>query len=148
MCGSTLYGDINLDLSGARDVPHGPNIVTFGDAVDLSEFSDGSIGAVLASHVLEHVKDPELALSEWHRVTGDAAAVVVVTPSWWAPHTWLHPGHRWYFTGGQGRGTPHKISGSKVLQVAAAAGAVALAAALGNLAARRNNSLPSLSRDA
>lgn len=69
MCGSTLYGDINLDLGGAKGVPHGPDIVTFGDATDLSEFPDGS-----------------------------------------APHTWLHPGHRWYFAGGEGRGQPRRIS--------------------------------------
>jgi len=105
-------------------------------------FRDGSIGAVLASHVLEHVPDPELALSEWRRVTGDSAAVVVVTPSWWAPHTWLHPGHRWYFAGGEGRGQPTRISGSRILQATMAAGTVALAATAVSGLAARHKKLP------
>lgn len=104
--GSTLYGDINTDLNGRRDVPHGtPGVVTYGDAQDLREFRTGSIGAVLASHVLEHLPDPEQAIAEWLRVTGyDQEAVFIVTPSWWAPHTWLHPGHLWYFQNGDGSG--------------------------------------------
>lgn len=96
--GSTLYGDVNVDLCGRDDVPHGtPGVVTQADAHDLSDFEDGSFGAVLASHVLEHLDDPMRALNEWLRVVGgDPRALFVVVPSWWAPHTWLHPGHRWF----------------------------------------------------
>ena len=102
--GSTLYGDVNVDLYGRTDVPHGtPGVVTYADAHDLSAFRTGQFGAVLASHVLEHLEDPQAALGEWQRVTGgDAGALFIVTPSWWAPHTWMHAGHLWYFPDGKG----------------------------------------------
>ena len=102
--GTTLYGDTNVDLFGRKDVPHGtPGVVTFADAHDLSAFKAGQFGAVLASHVLEHLDDPRRALAEWHRVTAnDPGALFIVTPSWWAPHTLLHPGHLWYFPDGSG----------------------------------------------
>lgn len=102
--GATLYGDVNVDLAGRRDVAHGtPGVVTYADAQDLSEFPDGAFGAVLASHILEHLPDPQRAMREWLRVVGgDRNAIFVVTPSWWAPHTWLHRGHLWYFPDGQG----------------------------------------------
>lgn len=104
--GSTLYGDYNTDLGGVRGVPHGtPGVVTYADAQNLLDFPTGSIGAVLASHVLEHLPDPERAIAEWLRVVGgDQDALFIVVPSWWAPHTWLHPGHLWYFENGDGTG--------------------------------------------
>lgn len=102
--GSTLYGDVNVDLAGDPRMPHGiPGAVTYADAQDLRDFPDGAFGAVLASHILEHLPDPRRALREWSRVTGgDPAALFVVTPSWWAPHTLLHPGHLSYFPDGAG----------------------------------------------
>lgn len=104
MFGATLYGDVNVDLGGRRDVPHGtPGVVTYADAQDLSDFKTGQFGAVLASHILEHLPDPARALREWLRVVGgDQKALFIVTPSWWAPHTWLHAGHLWYFPDAQG----------------------------------------------
>ena len=104
--GETLYGDINVDIGGRTDVPHGTKgVVTYADAQDLRAFRTGSIGAVLASHVLEHLSCPEQALAEWRRVVGgDPGALFIVTPKWWAPHTWLHPGHIWYFSDGHGGG--------------------------------------------
>lgn len=102
--GTTLYGDVNVDLFGRRDVPHGtPGIVTYADAHDLQDFATGQFGAVLASHVLEHLERPSVALREWLRVVGgDRNALFVLTPSWWAPHTWLHPGHLNYFPDASG----------------------------------------------
>lgn len=101
--GATLYGDVNVDLAGRKDVAHGTRgVVTYADAQALP-FKDGQFGAVLASHVLEHLPDPQRALNEWLRVVGgDSRALFVVTPSWWAPHTWLHAGHLWYFPDGNG----------------------------------------------
>lgn len=101
--GRTLYGDVNVDLYGRKDVSHGtPGEVTYADVQDLGAFKDGQFGAVLASHVLEHLPSPMKALREWVRVTGrDPGALFIVTPSWWAPHTLLHPQHRWYFADGQ-----------------------------------------------
>lgn len=101
--GATLYGDVNVDLAGRRDVPHGtPGVVTYADAEHLP-FRAGQFGAVLASHILEHLPNPDRALREWLRVVGgDSRRLFIVTPSWWAPHTWLHPGHLWYFEDGVG----------------------------------------------
>lgn len=112
--GACLDGDVNVDLAGRRDVPHGtPGVVTYADAQDLRDFRTGAFGAVLASHVLEHLPRPDVALQEWLRVVGgDPRALFVVTPSWWAPHTWFHPGHLWYFTdaaGGTRGGQVHRL---------------------------------------
>lgn len=90
--GPTLVGDVNLDIAAPAGVP-GRGRVVYGDAQDLSAWPDGSFGAVFASHVLEHVDRPDLALSEWRRVADKA---FIVVPQWWCPHTWLHPGHRWF----------------------------------------------------
>lgn len=89
--GATLWGDVNVDLQGRG--PHGPRTVSYGDVCDLSEWPDGYFGAAIASHVLEHVTDPEAALRELTRVAG---TVFLCVPHPAAPHTWLHPGHRWY----------------------------------------------------
>ncbi len=92
LLGPTLWGDVNLDLTGRG--PHGPDNVSFGDAHDLSEWPDGFFGATVASHVLEHVKDPEWVEAELRRVT--AGPVYIITPKAIWLHTWSHPGHRWY----------------------------------------------------
>lgn len=52
-----------------------------------------TFGAVLAVGVLERSRRPDQAMTEWHRV---ADKVFVVVPSWWSPHTWLDPRHRWF----------------------------------------------------
>jgi hypothetical protein len=92
--GPTLWGDVNLDIASPELWP-APDLVSYGDVQRLQQWPDRHFGAVIASHVLEHVEDPHLALAELHRVADE---VYVITPAWWAPHTWLHPGHRWYRT--------------------------------------------------
>ena len=91
--GAQVLGDVNLDI-GAKDSRISPGRVAFGDVHDLP-FDDGFFGSALASHVIEHVEKPWAAIAELKRV---ADVVLIVTPRWWAPHTWLHPGHRWYVT--------------------------------------------------
>lgn len=91
--GKTSWGDINCDLAeppGCRR-EHGTWFCHC-DAHDLP-FADGQFGAVISTHVLEHLDDPKRALEEFHRVADE---VFVVTPTWAATHTWLHPGHQWY----------------------------------------------------
>lgn len=90
--GPTLWGDVNIDIAAPK-IPHGPQHVSYGDAHDLSEWPDKFFGAIIASHVLEHLERPDLALKEWHRV---AEKVFTIVPTWWAPHTWVHPGHLWF----------------------------------------------------
>jgi ubiquinone/menaquinone biosynthesis C-methylase UbiE len=90
--GPTLYGDINIDIA-SKSLHCGPNVVCYGDAENLSQYPDKFFGSLLASHVLEHLENPTRALEEWRRVSDQ---VFVIVPSWWAPHTWLHPDHKWF----------------------------------------------------
>ena len=83
----TDSSDINLDIV-PRDVPR----FILGDIQDLNMFRNKQIGAVYASHVLEHVEDPDAALQELHRVADN---VFVITPLPIFPWTWLHPDHKW-----------------------------------------------------
>jgi len=93
LLGPATYGDVNIDVAAETD-HQGPGTVTHGSIYRL-DFPDKHFGVALAAHVLEHLEDPEAALRELERVADN---VVIVTPRWWAPHTWLHPGHRWYIT--------------------------------------------------
>ena len=95
--GATVDGDVNIDIEAPNDAPCGPGKVCWGDAHDLRRFRDKHFGAVVASHVLEHLKDPDRALAEWHRV---ADQVHVLVPQWWDPATFLPPGHKWWFPQG------------------------------------------------
>jgi GT2 family glycosyltransferase/SAM-dependent methyltransferase/glycosyltransferase involved in cell wall biosynthesis len=51
-----------------------------GDALDLSEFEDGSFGAVVAFEVIEHVNEQERVLAEVARVLADDGVLIVSTP--------------------------------------------------------------------
>ena len=102
LLGPTLWGDVNVDLAAPKDVPHGPDQVSFGDAMNLP-FADKTFAACIASHLLEHVSDPEKAVAEMQRVTD--GPVFLVVPKWWAPHTYLHMGHR-HFISQLGEATP------------------------------------------
>lgn len=91
--GPTRWGDVNTDLAGkGRPVLGRPDRVFRADVEDLP-FPDKSFGAAIASHVIEHVDDPKRAMQELRRVADE---VFVVVPKWWAPHTWMHPGHKWF----------------------------------------------------
>lgn len=83
--------DVNLDIV-ARDVPR----FVKGDIQNLKMFADKEFGAVYASHVLEHVEDPDLALAELRRI---AEHVFVITPLPFLPWAWFHPGHKWILWG-------------------------------------------------
>lgn len=58
-------------------------------------YPDKYFGAVIASHVVEHVDDPDKALAEMHRV---ADRVYNIVPQFWAPHTWFYPDHKWFIS--------------------------------------------------
>jgi len=87
----TDSSDVNLDIV-ARDVPR----FVRGDIQDLKMFTDKEFGAVYASHVLEHVEDPDAALKELHRISEN---VFVITPLPIWPWTWLHRDHKWILQG-------------------------------------------------
>ena len=50
------------------------------DATSLDGIEDASYDVVLASHTLEHIANPLLALSEWRRVVGANGHLVLVLP--------------------------------------------------------------------
>jgi len=104
--GATTYGDVNCDIGNQDSCDVNPQACHC-DITDMSQFPDKHFGSVLASHVVEHVVDYKAALAELHRV---ADKVFIITPSWWALHTWLYPDHKWYFPDGHGGGTPTRLS--------------------------------------
>jgi hypothetical protein len=93
--GPTLWGDCNVDIAAPRDVTHGPDRVSYGDALNLP-FVDNQFGAVIASHIVEHVEDPHAAVVEMQRVS--RGPVYIIVPKWWNPVTWLYDDHRWYIS--------------------------------------------------
>lgn len=92
LLGPTTFGDINMDIAAPQSVTCTKNRVCYGDIYSIP-YPDKHFGAAIASHVLEHLEDPNAALRELQRVADE---VFVVVPKWWAPHTWAHPGHKWY----------------------------------------------------
>jgi predicted SAM-dependent methyltransferase len=63
-----------------------PEVDFLGNAKDLSQFADGSIAAIYASHVLEHfyyLLDNELLLTlkEWHRALEDDGELMISVPN-------------------------------------------------------------------
>jgi ubiquinone/menaquinone biosynthesis C-methylase UbiE len=85
-----MWGDVNVDIAGSGACVR--DNVCFGD-IHALPFADKQFGAALATHVLEHVQDPQRALAELHRVADE---IFVVCPRWWGVHTWLQLQHRWY----------------------------------------------------
>lgn len=93
LMGPTHWGDVNLDIAAPRGAD-APDRVTYGDVHSIP-YPDGHFGAAIASHLLEHVDDPQLALRELQRVADE---VYVIVPKWWCPHTWTQLGHKWFIT--------------------------------------------------
>ena len=81
-------GDVTVDLAPTSKCP----VYLQADVQDLATIPSGQFGAAFASHVLEHVARPDLALAELHRVADE---VVIAWPRAWRLATWLVPGHRW-----------------------------------------------------
>ena len=65
------------------DIPPGPDVDFTGDCKDLSQFADGSIETIYASHVLEHVpynREMLKTLKEWFRVLAPGGSVMISVP--------------------------------------------------------------------
>ena len=65
------------------DVNPGPLVDHLGNAIDLSQFADGTFAEIYASHVLEHFdyKDALVAaLREWHRVLAPGGVLRLSVP--------------------------------------------------------------------
>ena len=80
--------DLNLDVE-YREVPNFKLIEPDG-RIPLPDNS----GVVFASHVLEHVNDPEKVLNDMMRV----GPTFVVMPKWWSLHNWVNTRHKWIIT--------------------------------------------------
>ena len=80
--------DLNLDIE-YRDVPNFKLIAPDGE-IPLPDNS----GVVYASHVLEHVNDPEKVLNEMRRV----GPTYVVGPNILSLFNWINPRHKWIVT--------------------------------------------------
>ena len=82
---------MRLHIGGTQKMPGwkifnvqpAPEVDYLGDCTDLSQFADGSVDEIYASHVLEHLgyndKLPR-ALSEFHRVLKPAGAARISVP--------------------------------------------------------------------
>jgi len=81
-------GDVVVDIRESSICP----VYVKASVEDLGAFKDKQFGAVFASHVLEHVAQPEKALAELHRVADE---VFVAYPYPWRLATYLVPGHAW-----------------------------------------------------
>lgn len=77
-----VYGaDINeyAIREAKRNVPEGEFDVL--SAEDMSRFADGSFQIVIAKHVVEHLPDPEKAISEMSRILSSGGLLVLATPN-------------------------------------------------------------------
>ncbi|MCY7275607.1 MAG: methyltransferase domain-containing protein [Phormidesmis sp. CAN_BIN44] len=68
------------------DIEPRPEVDFIGDAADLSQFADGSVNAIYASHILEHfyyLLNNELltTLAEWYRVLQPGGQLMVSVPN-------------------------------------------------------------------
>ena len=84
------WGDLKCDIEPSGDC-------FYCDVMDLSEVPDKIYSVALASHVLEHVENPEYALKEIQRIADN----VVVLPSWSSPTAYLARSHRHVILGTQ-----------------------------------------------
>ena len=88
-CGETDGGGINADI-----VPRSVDNFLEVDIYDLP-FADKSLGAVLCSHTIEHVEDPDAFYAELQRVGREV--VVVIPPLWDLAAVFNVWEHRWIF---------------------------------------------------
>mgnify|MGYP003876894409 CR=1 FL=1 len=106
LVGPLLGGDINCDISASIEAECAPGTVCYCDATDLSKYPDKHFGSLVALHILEHLDNPDAALKEWNRV---ADKVFIVVPRWWSALAFTHPGHMWYFYGGDPAGAKIRL---------------------------------------
>jgi len=83
------FGDVRCDIEPKCGA-------IYCDAEDLSQFADKEFSVALLSHVLEHLDDPDKALTEAERVADN---VLVITPNPIWLQTWLAPSHKWVYFG-------------------------------------------------
>jgi SAM-dependent methyltransferase len=83
---------VGMDWTLRPQADHKPQLLA-----DLSKgipLADGSADTVLASHVLEHLQDPDLFLRECRRVLAPGGSLIVLVPFLWQVHEAPHDHHR------------------------------------------------------
>jgi SAM-dependent methyltransferase len=73
------------DVAIAEDLADNPKVtIVEGELPEvLSTVPEGSLDVVLCLSVLEHLDEPELALSHFRRVLRDPGVCVINVPTWW-----------------------------------------------------------------
>ena len=94
-CGTWRYAidrsDINADIV-PRDVPN--FVLVTADSEHLP-FDDKSV-VIYASHVFEHLYNPDFLMREFQRISDH---IYIITPKPVFLSAWLVPGHRWIYIG-------------------------------------------------
>jgi SAM-dependent methyltransferase len=73
-------GEVEKGRTFSYEASRSPGWQYIYDATDLARIPDESYDAVLASHVIEHIANPLLALAEWRRVLRRAGILILVVP--------------------------------------------------------------------
>lgn len=92
-CGPLRMEDavgIDWDTDSAADVNHDLNRFPW-------PFEDSRFDRVILSHVLEHLKDPDLAVREAHRICRAGGTVTVVTPHYSSYESYGDITHLYHF---------------------------------------------------
>src|SRR5690348_8692983 len=97
-----------IDIGCQRDMIHEsfrPWDLIFGDgdATHMADVADDTYHTVYASHVLEHLADPDTAVLNWYRITKPGGHLIVIVPHRDLyekkddlPSRW-NGDHRWFF---------------------------------------------------
>ncbi len=85
-------GVTNVDLH-----PY-PGVTVVADITALP-FKEGSVSRIVCDNVLEHVKDPERAVREMHRVLSQGGLAYISTPFLYPFHSSPSDYHRWTYQG-------------------------------------------------
>jgi len=88
--GSYFPNRISVDIAPV------PGVDIIANAEDLNMFTEGEFGCVLATEVLEHIKNPEKAISEFYRVLKKNGKLVLTTRFIFPIHD--APNDYWRFT--------------------------------------------------
>jgi SAM-dependent methyltransferase len=79
--GDTIWhGEAGEGAPFHYDIERPPGRTFIRDATNLEGIADSTYGVLLASHVLEHVANPLLALAEWKRVVAPEGHLILVVP--------------------------------------------------------------------
>lgn len=73
-------GEVEKGRTFSYEESRSPGWQYIQDATDLARIADESYDAVLASHVIEHIANPLLALAEWRRVLRQGGTLILVVP--------------------------------------------------------------------